>query len=143
MKPTVAAFTTLLALALCGPASATDIDTNVYDDASLSTDPDISCMDASINQTNAEARFYCKLEDEEGNIDTNQTRVDMDGHAGCNEHGTAAWGQTNLSSDAVSFSMDTDSTGGAYQLVVECANGTSRLGIDARFQNSSGNLALD
>ena len=39
--------------------------------------------------------------------------------------------------------MDTDSTGGAYQLVVECANGTSRLGIDARFQNSSGNLALD
>lgn len=117
--------------------------TNAYSRTSTSTDPDISCLDASLG-TDGVLSIHCNYRDDSGAIAHKYSTVDLDDHAGCDTNNRLAWGETGLATEAVKLQVDTGTTGAVYRLAGQRLDGSDdELDIDDRFQNSNGTLRQD
>ena len=118
-----------------------------YSSSSTSTDPDVSCKQASFAATGV-ISMKCNYETEDAQSDevvvTNDTSFDIDDYAGCVD-GAPKWGGTDVTHGSKSLSFGTGSTGTAYSLSVLCqGNDTAAvLVIDDAMKNDSGSLAAD
>ena len=86
---------------------------------------------------------YCNAQNADGTIEHLSTSVDLDSHAGCDDNGALAWGETNISTEATEVEAGLNSLGGMYLISAKCDGVEGSLIVDGRFRNSSGSFAQD